>query len=105
MTIAHKKVLHPINDLNSKPDLNALLAKEEAKEAAENPASAVVTGDATVPTEPAAPAAEAPAAPAPAPADDAPAAPPAGHTVAPQTTENSIPPSSKDDFDPNNIAL
>lgn len=30
---AHKKVIEPINDLTAKPDLNELLAKEEAKEA------------------------------------------------------------------------
>jgi CheY-like chemotaxis protein len=30
----HKKVIQPINDINAKPDINALLAIEEAKEAA-----------------------------------------------------------------------
>ncbi len=34
---AHKKVIEPINDLTTKPDLNALLAKEEGKEHADEP--------------------------------------------------------------------
>lgn len=35
-----KKVIQPINDPTAKPDINELLAKEEAKEAAQNPQSA-----------------------------------------------------------------
>lgn len=35
-TALHNKVINPINDLSAKPDLNALLAKEEAQEQARN---------------------------------------------------------------------
>ena len=47
VSIAHKKVIQPLNSTSDKPDLNALLAMEEAKEAqaaAAAPPQAVVGG-------------------------------------------------------------
>jgi hypothetical protein len=100
VTIAHKKVLQPLNDVASKPDLDQLLAKEEARSIAEGTAglatSAPVTSDSPIPAEaPAQPASDEP---------DAPTVQP-GNTITPASTENSIPPTKKDDFDPNSISL
>jgi hypothetical protein len=101
VTIAHKKVLQPINDINAGPDLNELLSREEAKHITDvtSPAAvgAAVTSDNPV-TPPADPATSLPT-------DTPPAQNAPGHTIIPSTTENSIPPTKKDDFDPNNISL
>ncbi|HEU4965953.1 MAG TPA: response regulator [Candidatus Saccharimonadales bacterium] len=75
VTISGKKVIQPIPG-TPKPDLNELLAREEAKEASPGGLGAVVTPTSTSPT----PTAQ-------------PSMPPAG------------PPAPHNDFDPNNIAL
>ncbi len=51
VTVAGKKVIQPINDPTTKPDLNALLAKEEAKEP--TPVAPIVNGSAGQPPAPA----------------------------------------------------
>lgn len=60
-----RKTINPINDLNSKPDLNELLAKEQAKAGLENPpANSVISPEGKVeqpPTTPSVPVTPAPA--------------------------------------------
>jgi len=51
VTIGHKKVIQPINDLTTKTDLNALLAKEVANAST----TSIVTESSTVPAAPTAP--------------------------------------------------
>lgn len=50
---ARKRIIQPINDLSSKPDLNALLAKENGSEQTPPPANSVVTPSGPVVTPPA----------------------------------------------------
>jgi CheY-like chemotaxis protein len=94
----HKKVIQPLNDI-AKPDINQLLAQEEAKN--------IVAGAAPVTTAPPVVAdanTNAPAAPVEAPAETSAAPAPAqpGNTVAPAngTGEPKV-----DGFDPNQVAL
>lgn len=77
VNVVGKKVIQPITDPNSKPDLDKLLAQEEAKDSGE-----------AVPQPTAQPVVEAPVVPAP--------------STAPQSTQ---PPQSQTSFDPNKIAL
>lgn len=83
VAIAHKKIINPI-DSAPKPDLNALLAAEEAK-AAIPTAEAVISGDVTAGT--------------PTPPPSATAEP------APSSTQTTGNPATQEGFDPNNIAL
>jgi len=85
VSIAHKKVIQPINDLNNKTDINELLAREAAKEQAGSaPANSMAA-----PTE-----------------EQAASGTPAIPNPPESTSETSTPPTlPKDDVDPNNIAL
>jgi CheY-like chemotaxis protein len=100
--VAHKKIIRPISDPNAqtRPDINDLLAREEAKNVADV--------DSTVPLP-----APAPAPVGPAPADvqsETPHEP--GHVISPSPSAPEAPaapeqpsPAVDDDMDPNNIAL
>lgn len=98
--IAGKKVIKPISDLSaqSKPDLNALLAKEMGTAPAENPAPNTQVAPV--------PASEAPAPETPQSAAPQPSTPPSPEAEAPvdiKTPGNVVTPG--DPNDPNNIAL
>src|SRR6185312_681865 len=92
VAIAHKKVIKPL-DAEPKPDLNALLAAEEAHTAIPT-ADEVIAGTvpASAPTAPSGAAEEAAVPPA-----------PSGSVVTP--TQPATPPQPGTGFDPNNIAL
>ena len=106
VTIAKKKIIQPLSS-NARPDLNELLAAEEAKNIMQtgyNPAAAVVSsgGNQNTPTAPplAAPEAEQ-SQPAPHPA------PQPGSTFAPGSATPPVPGTATKpaDFDPNSVAL
>ncbi len=106
ITGAHKKVIEPISDSSApKPDINQLLAAEEAAEAAAvAPPVAEVAAEPTpeAPVEPA-PTPEPVAAPEPAPTPaDAQASPPPAPVPAPEVQE---PPADPNAPNPNDIAL
>lgn len=109
VTIAHKKVIQPINDLSAKPDLNALLAAEAAKDAAAAAASGgpgVVTPTASEPLTSLAPVP--PVDPALQLSPEVQAAtvePPSDIPVTPAPDESKQDDSPKGPLDPNSIAL
>lgn len=100
VTITHKKMLQPITNLNPRPDLNELMAREEAKNIVNSTpvvggdTSASDTSSAAGPAKPTVGYSENVVKPAQSNNDDTPASKEAG-----------VPPAQKDYLDPNNIAL
>jgi CheY-like chemotaxis protein len=121
VTIAHKKVIAPLNDISARPDINALLAAEESKDAAaqsvEIPAPVIaaptVAEPVVIPTTPAEPIV-APAPVAAQPVVPTPVAVPAPAVVTPVAAEPVVQPtipvapapvSQQPEIDPNSITL
>ncbi len=106
VAIAHKKVITPINDPTAKPDLNELLAQEEAKNIVASSTPSLSDGPAlATTTNPAIPE-EGPAIVTPQPGNTFSPTTSPEESVASSNTEPAAPAEpKKDGFDPNSISL